>query len=382
MNVIFILKKLRHELCLSFCHCLPIKNNKVMLWANSFHAYGDSPKYIAEYLLKNKPGQYDIIWVLETGVPVPEDIPEAIRIVRYFSMEYLREISTAKFIICNSRTGPYHYFNKRKEQVYIQTWHSSLRLKMIEGDAPTLPTSYVAAAKADSQKIDLLLSGCEFSTKIFRRAFWYNGEILEKGTPRCDLFFRELPSIREKVFRMYNIPIGSKLALYAPTFRDSEISQTHGINFAKIANTLELVTGDLWVVGCRYHPNLKNTDTPANSISMTAYPDMQELIAAADLLITDYSSCMFDMALSKKPCILYAPDIDEYTVKERNLYFAPSELPFPVATSMQELLQIIKCFDINTYETALQEFFRIVGNYENGHAAEFVAEYMEKRRCK
>ena len=102
-----------------------------MLWANSFHAYGDSPKYIAEYLLKNKPGQYDIIWVLETGVPVPEDIPEAIRIVRYFSMEYLREISTAKFIICNSRTGPYHYFNKRKEQVYIQTWHSSLRLKMI-----------------------------------------------------------------------------------------------------------------------------------------------------------------------------------------------------------------------------------------------------------
>lgn len=73
-------------------------------------------------------------------------------------MDYLYEISTARFIICNARMGEAHYFYKRLEQVYIQTWHSSLRLKKIEGDAvETLPESYIKAARIDSAKIEVYL---------------------------------------------------------------------------------------------------------------------------------------------------------------------------------------------------------------------------------
>lgn len=112
---------------------------------------------------------------------------------------------------------------------------------------------------------------------------------------------------------------------------------------------------------------------------MTSYPDMQELIAAADTLITDYSSCMFDMAISGKPCILYIPDIEEYTAKERALYFKLTDLPFPVTLSMDELCLTISNFDCNTYKAKVQAFLDAVGNYENGHASESVAKYIEEK---
>ena len=192
VGVIKGLKSLRHQLYLRYCRSKPIQPNKILLWADNFKSFGCSPKYIARYLLKKYPGKYDLVWVFDRERPLPEDFPPELRVVRYFSMDYLREISTAKFIICNARTFPWHYFRKRKGQVYIQTWHSSLRLKKVEGDAAeALPQTYIEAAKADSEKIDLLLSGCRYSTEIFRRAFWYDGEILECGTPRCDLFFEE-----------------------------------------------------------------------------------------------------------------------------------------------------------------------------------------------
>lgn len=183
MNIIQKIKHLRHKTYLCIYHHFPIQNNKILIWANNFHAYGDSPKYIGEYLLRNYPKKYDLVWVFEKDSAIPEDMPQEIRIVRFFSVEYLKEISTAKIIICNTRTAPYYFFDKRKEQIYLQTWHSSLRLKMIEGDAPSLPADYIKSAKEDSKKIDLLLSGCAFSTEVFRRAFWYDGEIMEGGTP-------------------------------------------------------------------------------------------------------------------------------------------------------------------------------------------------------
>ena len=374
------IKSLRHQLYLCYCRSKPIQRNKILLWADNFKSFGCSPKYIARYLLREYPGKYDLVWVFNRDVPLPEDFPKGLRVVRYFSMDYLQEISTAKFIICNARTFPWHYFRKRKGQVYIQTWHSSLRLKKIEGDAAeNLPQSYMEAAKADSEKIDLLLSGCRFSTDIFRRAFWYDGEILECGTPRCDLFFEEGTAIREKVFRRYGIDPKAKLALFAPTFRDHKQAQTHGLDFDRLRNALEENTGARWVVGCRFHPNVQGGEVVEGAISMTRYPDMQELIAAADCLITDYSSCMFDMAVAGKPCFLYAPDLDEYMGRERGLYFDVRALPFPLCRSMEELEKELASFDAQSYSDAASVFLKETGSFEDGQAAAQVAEYIEER---
>ena len=372
MDVIQKIKSLRHEVWMGIWRCWPLQKNKVILWSDSFKTFGCSPKYIALYLAEHFPGKYDLVWVLEHGRALPQGLPEGVRVVRYFSMEYLKEITTAKVVICNSRMGKAHYFRKRKGQYYIQTWHSSLRLKKIEGDAPGLGQEYVEAAREDSQKIDLLLSGCAFSTDIFRRAFWYDGEILEQGTPRCDGFFGSNEAVRKKVFAFYNIPENKKLALYAPTFRRDKKASLYGMDFAMLGEAL----GEDWALGCRLHPNIAADVDDPNSISMSKYPDMQELLIACDLLITDYSSSMFDMAVAGKPCVLYVPDLRQYMENERGLYFDIQQLPFPKAKSMEALCLCVK--DFTGYPEKCREFLKEIGSFEDGNAAKAVAERIER----
>lgn len=367
------IKALRHKLWQGFWRMMPIQQNKVILWSDGFKAFGCNPKYIALYLAEHFPGKYDVVWVLDRDKPVPEGFPANIRLVRYFSMEYLKEIATAKVIVCNHRTGKGHFFCKRKGQFYIQTWHSSLRLKKIEGDTSALSDAYIANSKEDSRKIDLLLSGCKFSSDIFRRAFWYDGEILEKGTPRCDGFFRNTDAVREKVFAFFGIAANQKLLLYAPTFRNDHKPSLYGFSPEQAQSAL----GADWVVGCRLHPSISGNVDMGSALNMCSYPDMQELLIACDLLITDYSSSMFDMAVAGKPCALYVPDLDAYQSKERGLYFDIQKLPFPKAETMDSLCQCLQNWDMETYKNNLEHFCEQIGSFENGNAAEAVAQRLE-----
>lgn len=365
MGMIQKIKGLRHKAWIGFWRKMPLKKNKVILWADDFKSFGCSPKYIALELASR--GGWDVVWALDREKQPPQ-VP-GIRFVPHFSMDYLKEIATAKFIICNHRTGADHFFHKRRGQIYIQTWHSSLRLKCIEGDVPDLPASYVENAKEDSAKIDLLLSGCGFSSDIFRRAFWYDGEILEKGTPRCDGFFRDAAAVKEKVFGFYGIDKGKKLALYAPTFRKDK-GYDYGLDFGALGDSL----GEDWVAGCRLHPNL-NGQTLPGAIPMSDYPDMQELLMACDLLITDYSSSMFDMAVAGKQCALYVPDLEDYMARERGLYFDIEALPFPVAKDMERLCAL----DFAGYGEKLEGFLAKIRSFEDGNGAKHVVEWMEER---
>lgn len=367
MSLTLKIKSMRHKAYLAYCRSLPIQRNKVILWSDDFKSFGCSPKYIALELAKR--GKFDVVWVLNQDRPVPAELPQGIRLVRYFSMEYLREIATAKVIICNHRTSDYHFFNKRRGQFYIQTWHSSLRLKKIEGDASGLPESYVNHAKADSAKIDLLLSGCAFSSDIFRRAFWYGGELLEAGTPRCDGFFGDNSDVKKKVFDHFGLESGKKFALYAPTFRKDKKANLYGMDFDRLQTAL----GENWVIGCRLHPNL-NAEAPAQGcVPMSKYPDMQELLRACDLLITDYSSSMFDMAVAGKKCALYVPDLESYMAGERGLYFDINDLPFPKAEDMDALCAL----NFEDYEEKCAAFLKRIGSFENGTAAKVAADRIE-----
>jgi CDP-glycerol glycerophosphotransferase len=233
-------------------------------------------------------------------------------------------------------------------------------------------------AQIDSQKIDLILSGCGFSTNIFRNSFWYSGEVLECGTPRVDMFFKDPSLVKRKVFEYYGIDLKSKLVVYAPTFRDNKKADTHGLNQELLLKTLEIKTAEKWVLGIRMHPNIPDDICACNEkiIPMSKYPDMQELIVACDLLITDYSSCMFDAAIAKRACILFAPDLEKYLRDERGLYFAFRELPFLVAMNNEELSKVIMDFSRTTYEKKVDDFLESIESYEEGDASKKVVEYM------
>lgn len=380
MSLIETVKKFRLSAYINFYRCIPIKRNKIIMWANSFKHYGCSPKYITEYLLKKKPGKYDIVWVFENGVKIPTDFPNGVRIVRYFSTSYLKELHTAHYIICNTRIGKSYMWRKRAQQKYIQTWHSSIRLKKIEKDAfDNLPNEYIEEAKADSKRTDLIISGCDFSTRIFQNSFWYDGPVLNTGTPRCDIFFSgKQEEAKQKVYGLLNIDKRKHIILYAPTFRNDKSANLHGIDFKQIKTVLKHKTGTEWEVLYRFHPNIINSQQQTDDgIDVSRYPDMQELLAAAHILITDYSSCMFDMAIAHKPCVLFAPDINTYLKTERGLYFDPEILPFPIASDNNRLIQILSEFNKESYTSDIDKFLKSIGSYEDGNACHKIIKYLE-----
>lgn len=360
-------------------NCFPIKNNKIFLFSYYGSQYGCSPKYISEYITKNYPkDKFDVVWAFN-DLSSKEHI-QGIRKVKIMSLKYFYELCTSKVIITNFRTT--NMFKKRKNQYYIQTWHSSLRLKQIEKDAEnSLPENYVKMAKEDSKKCDLLISGCRYSTEIFRRAFWYDGEIFESGTPSNDILLSDNINIINKVKNKLNIQDEFRVVLYAPTFRKDKTLDVYNLNYNQIIDALENKFGGKWILLIRLHPHLtniaKSIQDRKNIKNVTEYDDVQELMLISDILITDYSSVMFSFMLTKKPCFLYAPDIELYKNNDRNLYFEMDELPFLKAENNEEMLKNISIYDENKYRELCEEMLDKIGVYDDGKASKRLAERLE-----
>ncbi|QNO13382.1 CDP-glycerol glycerophosphotransferase family protein [Alkalicella caledoniensis] len=365
-----ILKKV-YLIC-SLCFLVkPIENKKIIISNYYGKGYGDNAKYICEEILKQGL-DYDLVWMLKSDLIGKTEVPNEIRVVKYKSIKALYEMATAKVWIDNSRKEFYPI--KRKGQYYIQTWHSPLRLKKIEKDAGlALSSEYVKSAIKDSKNTDLITSGCDFSWNIYRNSFWYDGEILKTGTPRCDLFFQDGKDIKEKVMNYFGLASKSKIILFAPTFRRNNSPETYTLEYKKILKILEEKHGEDWFFLVRLHPNVsslsESMEYSDKVLNATNYDDMQELLCAIDILITDYSSSMFDMAIAGKPCFLHGKDIEEYLNNEREMYFSFDQLPFDFSKTDEELLYNIRLFNEETYKRKLDKFSKEINLYEDGTAS-------------
>ncbi|MGP4067323.1 CDP-glycerol glycerophosphotransferase family protein [Halobacillus sp. B29] len=374
MNTI---KKIMSFSIIYLFNCLPIKNNKIFLFSYYGSQFGCNPKYITQYLLEHEPeGKFDIIWAFND--PGSQQIDHRIRKVKVMSLKYFYELCTSKVIVTNYRTTD--LFVKRKGQYYIQTWHSSLRLKQIEKDAQdVLPEHYLKMAQKDSKKCDLLISGSKYSTQIFNRSFWYNGEILEKGTPRNDIFSNN--ELKQNIKKKLKLSDRMKIVLYAPTFRKNNDMSVYELDYAKLINTLKEEYGGEWKVLVKFHPHLiseENRVSKHNVMDVTEYNDIQELLHISDVLITDYSSLMFDFSITERPCFLFVPDLKSYTKQDRKLYFQMEELPYGKALSNSELLEEIMLFDEKSYKRNLRLFLNTVGTFEKGNASEELMKRINK----
>lgn len=362
-----------HKILTNICQALPIKQNKIFFESYYGSQYGCNPKYISEWITNHTSGnEFDVVWCLNNPIDIT-----GVRVVRNRSLRYFYELATAKVIVTNFRTTI--DFKKRMDQYYIQTWHSSLRLKQIEKDVEeSLSKQYIHMAKMDSPKIDLLLSGCQVSTEIFNRAFWYKGEIFEAGSPRNDLFFMNNVALLEKIKNNLGISLETKIVLYAPTFRKNPRLDYYQLDFGNLTTDLNERFDGEWVCLVKLHPHLMNFSKQltegANVLDVTDYPDIQELLYISDVLISDYSSLMFDYALTKRPCFLYMSDYKEYTSHDRGLYFDLLSLPFISVFNQQELSQEIHQFNQENYEQEVVRFLNQVGSFEDGRCCERVVE--------
>ncbi len=371
--------KLIHNSCYYFFRLCKIKSNKIVF--SNFYGlgYGDNPKYIAEEIIR-RDLDYEMVWLLRKDLSGQQELPPRIRVVEYGSIQAIYEMTTARLWIDNVRQPV--SIKKRYGQYYIQTWHGGIGIKRVEKDVlDNLCDDYIRDARADSRKADLFISDSTFITNLYKNSFWYDGKILECGTPRNDILLNPVKTLREEVRSYFDVGINRKIVLYAPTFRNNCSLECYDIHALSCLDALSQRFGGEWIMFIRLHPNLKdNASSICNSETIynaTSYPDMQVLLSAVDIVITDYSSLMFDFALRKNPCFLYATDIEEYK-RDRNFYFQIDELPFPLATNNDELTHNIKMFDNNKYKLSLDEFYAKVGCQMNGRASALVVDHISQ----
>ena len=361
--------------CLFFSW-LPVKRNKIVFSNYMGGGYGCNSKYIAQEIIKqNLP--VEIVWIARSKFSA-KDFPPQIRVVDYNKLNHcLYEHATAGIWIDN-----YSKFNlvnaglcKKKNQIYINTWHGSLGIKRIDENIKILKTNkaWKSTAIKDYGLIDIMISNSDFETDVYRNAFWYNGKILKLGHPRNDIFHMNNKDLKRTILKNLGISEKSKIVLYAPSFRDNLRIDCFNLDYKGLKECLDNKSGENWVVLSRFHPKNIFSVQYLNHVSefqkdVSFYPDIQELLYISDLLISDYSSCMFDFMLTKRPCFIYAEDITQYN-NERGFYYKLESTPFPIAENNVQLIKNIENFDNTKYQSACAEFLHAKGALEDGKAS-------------
>ena len=354
----------------------PVDTKKIIFKSFRGQNCGDSPGAIFQELKKRRPDLH-YYWVMRDTSTV---IPGA-SVIRNGSIVELFHLATAKVWVDNKRKGM--WCTKRKKQYYIQTWHAGISGKKVEADARgALSDYYLKNAAKDSKNADLFLSDARWTTELYRRAFFYDGEILECGIPRADVLFKNHLVTKDIVYHFYQLKQDVKLLLYAPTFRVDESLEAYSIDYHRLINNLTTKFGGEWKVLLRLHPNLarryKNISLDSDVIiDASQYQDINELIIASEILITDYSSCMFDAMVAGKIVFLYATDIDEYD-KDRGRYFEFADLPFSLAVNNDALMSNVLEHDNLSYTNAVKKFSDSLGLFEGGNSSAAVCDRIEQ----
>ncbi len=358
------------------CVKLPLQQNKVYLTNFNGRGFADNQKYIALELLQ-RDKDYKLVWLLQN--PRQQKLPEGIIPVKTGTFREIYHMATSKFWINNVRFN--QYFKKRPGQYYIQTWHAGLGFKRIEKDVEsTLSKEYIAMAKKDSAAIDLIVSNGSFMTNHFKRIFWYDGEFLEKGHPRNDIFYTAGEAEKREIYKKLGLPSNMKTVLYAPTFRADYGLSAYNMDYERVLDVLAKKFGGQWRMLVRLHPNLFDKFDALNLksehiLNVSAYSDMQELLFASDVMITDFTSAMFEFAIMDKPCFLYASDLEEY-MKERGL-ITLEEVPFPKTDTNDGLEKMIMEYEPEDYFKRVHEFMADKC-CDRGVGAKSVADWMEE----
>lgn len=357
---------------------LPIDRSLVCSVSWKGKNFNCSPKAIMEYLSVHNDMKMKLVAVVDNPRQYKLEYP-GIKFVRTKSIGHLVAQLSCHIFIANVRMPE---FDKKPGQYYIQTWHGMGPKKSEKDSTSVLSEKYIKDAIKDCRQTDLMLSGSKWQTEWIKESTWYKGEILEVGTPRDDCFFHECEYAekRNKVYSAYNLSRDVKIVLFAPTFRSAgEIAQ----NSIEVDDLLKAFTntfGSKFVLLLRLHPNVSKQPLPeiyakylSNKVfNATSYPDMQDLLCAADVLITDFSSVSTEFVMQDKPCFLFIPD---YTTYDRGLYFTPEEMPFPYAFNDKALIKNVEMFDVDSYRKKLYAYKQRIGMIENGLACEKIAQY-------
>jgi CDP-glycerol glycerophosphotransferase (TagB/SpsB family) len=292
----------------------------------------DNPGGIADALALTHPGTARYWSVVDRSVPVPEGATAIVE----GSRAWWRARAAARVLIVNDWLRK--RYRPRRGQHVLQTWHGTMlkRLALDRARSGIRGLRTRLAVQRERRRWDALLAQNAYSADIFRSAYAMPGTIWLTGYPRNDVFAS--PERAAAVRARLGIPADARAVLYAPTWRDDRTEMVDYVDLARFAEEL----GPDHVLLVRGHSRTLRYGQDVvgeRLLDVTSYPSMADLLLVADVLVTDYSSSMFDFAATGKPMVFFTPDLAHYSEDLRGFYFdLLAEAPGPVVATREELL--------------------------------------------
>lgn len=358
---------------------LKVNPNIIVFESNLGRNYTGNPRCIYEEMVaRGLDKSYKCYVILEdmtTQVP-----GNAIKVKRT-RIQYFYILAKAGVIVSDSRMPK--YIIKRKGVTYIQTWHGTpLKKLALDMDAVSMAgekdiETYKYNFVKNAATWDYLISQNTFSTNIFRQAFAYYKKILEIGYPRNDILVKKNnPNDILELKKKLGLPLNKKIILYAPTWRDDEFYDKGEYKFASKLDfdMAKKELSDEYIFIVKYHYLVQD------KIDWSSYEgfiynydmtyDISFLYLVSDLLITDYSSVMFDYSLLRRPILFYTYDLEKYKNELRGFYFdLTKEAPGPIATTTRELIDNINNYNSLEYQEAYDAFHDKYNHVDDGTAS-------------
>lgn len=356
-------------------------DDRQMLFIPFQDGYTCNLKYICEEMRRTQPG-CTLCWAFR-NLKAVRDLPERVVSVKAGSFRYYRVFYTSAVVVENAFNIVKLPVRKRKGQTFYQTMHGSLGIKRIDPDSGRTAMRNRRGFHSAGMT-DYIISNSSFEDDVYRTSFWGKTKILRLGHARNDILFEDKESeayrsTRKKVYDFYGLRDKVKTVLYAPTY-DAAGSFGDSLDLARLCNVLSEVRGGEWKVIVRGHPSSRNEMKDLHGkngviLDGSQWPDIQELMIAVDIGVTDYSSWIFDYVLTGKPGFLYAPDQKQY--EERvGLYYPLSETPFPIAHDNDEMETCLREFSDEEYRRAAGAFVADKGCIDDGKASERIVRFM------
>jgi CDP-glycerol glycerophosphotransferase len=349
----------------------------VLIVYHSFEGrYSDSPRAVHEALRATDGLEH--VWLSDPAhiAGFPDDVTTR----SWGSPECIEALESADVIVANTHTDL--VWNKRPDALYLQTWHGT-PLKRIHWDVLWAPEGRLERLQRDVDQWDVLVSPNAASTPLLRGAFRFDGEVLESGYPRNDVLSGpDAGAVRARVRRELGIDDGTRVVLYTPTWRDDVVfaggtdpldleldvdafAERFGADHVLLLRLHYMLTGRL---AAREHASVKD---------VSFHADVSELYLAADAMITDYSSTMFDFGVTGRPMLFFTYDLEDYVGRQRGFYFDFEPLaPGPLLATSPELMDAIADLDAvaERYAERYAAFRQRFCHLEDGHATQRVAD--------
>lgn len=357
---------------LHFFWIIPVDKKKIYFVSYKGMRYACNPKYLYLKILQLKGKSLKYVWSF-LDVSRAKDVPEA-RVVKTNSFQSIIQIMTSKIIIMNNNDISW-FIPLRKQQILVETWHGGGAYKKT-GLAAHSDSLFEKNQERLSRKITHYVSSCAKFTEIQSKAKLVPIEkFINTGMPRNEIFFHDIAGIKKTILNEFGIlKEDIHIVLFAPTYRTKPGAKMQIVDFCKLQTTLQTKFGGEWKIFYRAH-NYTKVDAsllPEYVVDVSAYDDMQELLYVSDVLITDYSSCMWDFALTGRPCFLYMPDLDDYKEYDRDFFTSPDTWAYPYVKTEEELYNLIMDYDEKKSMQKIKNHLDLFGSYENANSCELV----------